>query len=70
MTGAAGFIGTHPCRRFVADGGDVVAMDELSEGDARGNLAVSRGRATLGREPKVVIDEKVRRTVLWFAEMA
>ena len=32
VTGAAGFIGSHLCRRLVADGVDVVAMDDLSEG--------------------------------------
>ncbi len=31
VTGAAGFIGSHLCRRLVADGVDVVALDDLSE---------------------------------------
>jgi nucleoside-diphosphate-sugar epimerase len=32
VTGAAGFIGSHLCRRLVADGKDVVAFDDLSDG--------------------------------------
>jgi UDP-N-acetylglucosamine/UDP-N-acetyl-alpha-D-glucosaminouronate 4-epimerase len=32
VTGAAGFIGSHLCRRLVADGSDVVGLDDLSEG--------------------------------------
>jgi UDP-N-acetylglucosamine/UDP-N-acetyl-alpha-D-glucosaminouronate 4-epimerase len=32
VTGAAGFIGSHLCRRLVADGSEVVGLDDLSEG--------------------------------------
>jgi UDP-glucose 4-epimerase len=32
VTGAAGFIGSHLCRRLVADGVDVVGLDDLSDG--------------------------------------
>lgn len=32
VTGAAGFIGSHLCRRLAADGVDVVGLDDLSEG--------------------------------------
>ena len=38
VTGAAGFIGSHLCRRLVAEGHEVVALDDLSEGSV-GNLA-------------------------------
>ena len=34
VTGAAGFIGSHLCRRLVADGIDVVGLDDLSDGTA------------------------------------
>ena len=39
VTGAAGFIGSHLCRRLVAESHEVVGFDDLSEGDARSNLA-------------------------------
>ena len=32
VTGAAGFIGSNLCRRLVADGVDVVGLDDLSDG--------------------------------------
>lgn len=32
VTGAAGFVGSHLCRRLVADGYTVVGLDDLSEG--------------------------------------
>ena len=32
VTGSAGFIGSHLCRRLVADGFDVVGLDDLSDG--------------------------------------
>lgn len=38
VTGAAGFIGSHLCRRLVADGHEVVGLDDLSEGSLE-NLA-------------------------------
>jgi nucleoside-diphosphate-sugar epimerase len=34
VTGAAGFIGSHLCRRLVADGVEVVGLDDLSDGSA------------------------------------
>jgi nucleoside-diphosphate-sugar epimerase len=38
VTGAAGFIGSHLCRRLVADGHEVVGLDDLSVGSLE-NLA-------------------------------
>jgi len=38
VTGAAGFIGSHLCRRLVADGHEVVGLDDLSDGKPE-NLA-------------------------------
>jgi len=35
VTGAAGFIGSHLCDRLVADGGEVVALDNLITGSRR-----------------------------------
>ena len=35
ITGGAGFLGSHLCERFVRDGFQVVAMDNLITGDMR-----------------------------------
>jgi len=41
VTGAAGFIGSHLCRRLIAEGNDVVGLDDLSTG-RRENLSDAR----------------------------
>ncbi|HBK20405.1 MAG TPA: NAD-dependent dehydratase, partial [Cryomorphaceae bacterium] len=33
ITGAAGFLGSHLCDRFIAEGYDVLAMDNLITGN-------------------------------------
>ena len=38
VTGGAGFLGSHLCERFVAEGHDVVALDSFLTG-APGNVA-------------------------------
>jgi UDP-glucose 4-epimerase len=58
VTGAAGFIGSHQCRRLVAEGLEVVGLDDLSDG-AVSNLAdVPEMRFVEGdlREPDAVAD--------------
>jgi nucleoside-diphosphate-sugar epimerase len=35
ITGAAGFLGSHLCDRFIHEGYDVVGMDNLVTGDLR-----------------------------------
>jgi UDP-glucose 4-epimerase len=45
VTGAAGFIGSHVCERFLAEGGRVVAVDDLSTGHIA-NLSDARGYGT------------------------
>ncbi len=46
VTGAAGFLGSHLCERLVADGHDVVGLDDLSSGHLA-NLAAVRRRKGL-----------------------
>ena len=35
VTGAAGFLGSHLCDRFIAEGFDVIGMDNLITGDMK-----------------------------------
>jgi len=54
VTGGAGFIGSHLADRFVADGHDVVALDDLSSGkagqvNARARLVVADVRSKAAR---------------------
>jgi dTDP-glucose 4,6-dehydratase len=35
ITGAAGFLGSHLCDRFIKEGCDVIGMDNLVTGDLR-----------------------------------
>ena len=35
ITGAAGFLGSHLCDRFVTEGANVIAMDNLITGDEK-----------------------------------
>jgi len=44
ITGGAGFIGSHLCDRFLAEGHDVIAMDNLSTGSVE-NIAHLAGNA-------------------------
>lgn len=48
VTGAAGYIGSHTCRLLLADGWDVVALDDFSSGHADG-LARALGLADAGQ---------------------
>jgi dTDP-glucose 4,6-dehydratase len=44
ITGGAGFIGSHLCDRFLADGHAVIAVDNLLTGSARNIPAPARPR--------------------------
>ncbi len=35
ITGAAGFLGSHLCDKFIAEGYDVIGMDNLITGDLK-----------------------------------
>ena len=56
VTGAAGFIGAHLCRRLVEDGYHVVALDDLSESDGTQLDGLSGVRLTVAdvADPEVV----------------
>nr|MBI2905219.1 NAD-dependent epimerase/dehydratase family protein [Chloroflexota bacterium] len=43
ITGGAGFIGSHLCDRFIADGHSVIALDNLITGSVR-NIQHLAGR--------------------------
>jgi UDP-glucose 4-epimerase len=58
ITGGAGFIGSHLCRRLVAEGDDVVVLDDLSEGTLENLRDVPEVRFVEGdiREEALVMD--------------
>lgn len=58
VTGAAGFIGSHLCRRLVADGHEVVGLDDLSDGKMENLASVPEVRFVEGdlRDERVVLD--------------
>jgi dTDP-glucose 4,6-dehydratase len=58
VAGGAGFVGGHLCRRLVADGHDVVALDNLSTG-AASNVAPLAGSAAF-----TLVHQDVTRPVL------
>jgi len=51
VTGGAGFIGSHLCDRLLADGHDVIAMDNLITGSTDGRYLVRRGVKVYGFAP-------------------
>jgi dTDP-glucose 4,6-dehydratase len=59
VTGGAGFLGSHLCERLLAEGHDVVAMDNLSTGNLR-NIA------HLEKEPRFrFVQHNVTRYIQW-----
>lgn len=58
VTGAAGFIGSHLCRHLVADGHEVVGLDDLSDGKLENLADVPDVRFVQGdlRDEAVVLD--------------
>jgi nucleoside-diphosphate-sugar epimerase len=67
VTGAAGFIGSHLCRRLVADGVDVVGLDDLSDGSTENLRDVPEVRleeADLRDEASVAAAARGCRTIL------
>lgn len=58
VTGAAGFIGSHLCRRLVADGHEVVGLDDLSDGKLENLADVPEVRFVKGdlRDEAVVLE--------------
>ncbi len=78
VTGAAGYIGSHACKRLLAGGHRVVALDDLSRGhrralellDAGESLCIAEG--SVGDEPLVtsLLAEHAIDTVMHFAALA
>lgn len=58
VTGAAGFIGSHLCRRLVADGHEVIGLDDLSDGKLENLASVPEVRFVEGdlRDERAVLD--------------
>src|SRR5262245_29480720 len=75
VTGAAGFIGSHLCRRLVADGHEVVGLDDLSAGSTdnvadigelrfeRADICDPPALASAARGCEVVFHQAARKSV-------
>lgn len=80
VTGAAGFIGSHLCRRLVADGEEVVGFDDLSAGSldnlrdvpevrfVEGDLLDQAAVADAARGCGAVLHQAGKRSVPWSLE--
>jgi len=65
VTGGAGFLGSHLCDRLLADGNEVVCLDNLFS-SCKENIALAREK--LAWEPRVPLEEGLRDTVAYFRE--
>ena len=80
VTGAAGFIGSHLCRRLVADGADVVGLDDLSTGSlvnlrdvpeadlVRADLVDEEAVAAAARGCRAIFHQAAKLSVPWSME--
>jgi len=74
VTGALGFIGRALVERYRAGGAEVSGMEgEVSGGTVRmlarrGTYSIDKARRLLGYEPKVDLDEGMRRTEQWLTD--
>ena len=64
ITGGAGFIGSHLAERFLAEGHQVIVMDNLLTGDAA-NIAHLFGRGDL--PDNIAFDSNIQALTLWQA---
>ena len=72
VTGGAGFLGSHLCERLLADGHDVLCVDNFFTG-SRANIDplqrcpdISLARRVLDWEPKVPLEQGLTRCIAYF----
>lgn len=83
VTGGAGFLGSHLCERLLADGNDVLFVDNFFTG-AKDNIAlkplpsddptqrqpdISLAKQALQWEPAGALDDGLRKTIAYFREL-
>ncbi|GJE11590.1 Bifunctional polymyxin resistance protein ArnA [Methylobacterium longum] len=80
VTGGAGFIGSHLCERLLAQGRDVLCLDNFFRGRRR-NIAhllgdphqrrpdITKARDLLGWAPTVSVRDGLERTIAYFRDL-
>jgi nucleoside-diphosphate-sugar epimerase len=81
VTGGAGFIGSHLCERLLAQGRDVLCVDNFFRGGWRRNIAhllgdprqrrpdITKARDLLGWAPTVSVRDGLERTIAYFRDL-
>jgi len=66
VTGGAGFLGSHLCERLLADGNDVLCIDNYFTGR---HANITLAKKTLAWDPKIALREGLVKTIAYFDKL-